>query len=148
MNGLFARLPWVPFLILALAAQQANMLTYKFGGQIATPQAFLVWSFLTQAVVNLGLAVMLKNRGFAWNLPSKMRLWVLVVAVVYLVNELTFVTVYRIGAPYSLMMTVFALSMMVLMTSIGVFYFKEKLNRKQVCGIVAATAAIILVRLG
>jgi len=143
-----AKQPWIPFLFLALAAQQANMLAYKLGGEVATPQAFLAYSFGTQAVVNFVLAFILKNRGFPLQLKGKAPLWVMAVAVVYLFNELTFITVYRMGAPYSLMMTVFAMSMMVLMTSIGIFYFKEKINAKQSIGIVCAMAAIAMVRLG
>jgi hypothetical protein len=139
--------PWLPFLVLALVMQQANLLTYKFGGQAALPYVFLIYSFLTQAIVNLAL-VFIFRKSFPVILNGKMRLWVLWVAFVYVINETTLITVFRMGAPYALMMTVFALMGVVIMTTIGIAFIKEAVTKRQICGIVLAAIAIIMVKLG
>jgi multidrug transporter EmrE-like cation transporter len=139
--------PWLPFLILALVMQQANLLTYKFGGQLALPQVFLTYSFITQCIVNLGL-VFIFRKTFPIVLKGKMRLWAFWVGIVYVINEMTLITILRMGAPYALMMTVFALMGVVIMTTIGIAFIKEKVTTKQICGIALAAVAIAMVKLG
>ncbi|MDB5478558.1 MAG: hypothetical protein JWM96_1053 [Alphaproteobacteria bacterium] len=140
--------PWLPFIALALVAQQANMLTYKFGGQVALPYVFLVYSFLTQCLANLALVFVFRNKGFPVALKGKMRFWVLWVALIYLLNESVFIWIYRIGAPYSLSMTMYSLTVLLVMTSFGLAILREKISPKQICGIVFAVISILLIRLG
>ena len=140
--------PWLPFLVLALVMQQANMLTYKGGSSLVPPYVFLTYSFLIQSAVNFTMMFVFKSRGFPVHLRGKMRFYVLWVAFVYLINEMTFITVYRMGAPYSLMMTIFALMAIIIMTSVGVLFLKEKVSRRQYIGIALAMMAITMIRLG
>lgn len=124
------------------------MLTYKFGGAAALPQAFLIYSFCVQCVFNFILVLVFRNKEFPIILRGRMRLWVIWVALVYLVNEMLFMTVYRMGAPYALMMTVFALTSVVIMTTIAIVFIKERVSKRQILGIILALVAIALVRLG
>jgi multidrug transporter EmrE-like cation transporter len=145
---LLLKQPWLPFLVLALVMQQANMLTYKGGSHLAPQYVFLTYSFLVQCLVNIGMLFLFRTNGFPVILRGKMRPYVLWVAFVYLCNEMIFITVYRLGAPYSLMMTIFALMAIIIMTSVGVLFLKEKISRRQCVGIALAMLAIVLIRLG
>lgn len=140
--------PWIPFLILALIMQQANMLTYKFGGQVALPYVFLAYSFMFQAFFNAGLIFFFKSRGFPIVLQGKMRLWVVFVSALYLINELAFITAYTLGAPYSLMMVIFSCASLTFLTLFGIFILKEKLHMRKSIGLILALASIYLIRLG
>ena len=140
--------PWIGFLLLALVMQQANMLTYKFGGQIAVPQVFLAYSFMFQALLNFALIFFFKSRGFPVTLQGKMKAWVVFVSALYLANELLFVIVYRLGAPYSLMMVVFSCVSLVLLTLFAVISLKEKMHMRQITGLALALVSIYLIRMG
>lgn len=140
--------PWIPFLILALIMQQANMLTYKFGGEVAIPSTFLAYSFLFQAVINLAAAFFFKSRGFPFVLQGKMRLWVIFVGFLYLCNELAFFSAYRAGGPYSLMMVIFSCTSLALLTLFAIVILKEKIHAKQILGILLGVFSIYLIKLG
>jgi multidrug transporter EmrE-like cation transporter len=140
--------PWMPFLFLALIAQQANMLTYKFGGEVALPAAFLVYTFFVQSLVNIVLFFYFWKKGFPPVLKGRMKLWVLCVAAIYVFNEIIFFSTFRAGAPYGLMMAIFAVTSLTLLTCYGLFIIREKISLRQLLGIGLAIVSILLVRLG
>lgn len=145
---LIKSIPWLPFLVMALIAQQVNMLAYKLGGEQALPQVFLVYSFFIQSLINSILLITFRNKGFPLVLKGRMRLWILWVAAIYVLNEMTFMSIYRMGAPYSLSMTIFSLTGIVILTFFGLLVLKEKIALKQIAGIVLALISIVLIRMG
>lgn len=141
--------PWMLFLILALAMQQINLLTYRFGAHNAVPYVFMVYSFAAQAFTSFIMMLFLKNRGFpVLAFSRKMKLLLLAMIFIYMMNELTLVYVYSLGAPYALMMAVFAVVMLVIMVVVALIFLGERLNRRKALGIFLAIISIILIRLG
>ncbi len=140
---------WMAFLILALAMQQINLLTYRFGAHHAVPYVFMTYSFIAQSIASLVMMFLFKNRGFpVSNFSRSMWLLLLFMVFVYMANELTLVYVYSLGAPYALMVAIFAVAMLVIMVTIGLTFLKEKIEPRKMIGIVLAIVAIFLIRLG
>lgn len=143
------RQPWIIFLVLALIAQQGNLLTYRFGAYNANPYVFMMYSFASQSIVSFILMLFFKNKGFPIR-PFKKNMWFLALflIVVYSVNELILIHVYSLGAPFSLMMAVFAVVTLVFMTSFAFLFLKETLSMRKLFGIILAIISIITIRLG
>jgi len=139
--------PWLIFLALALITQQTCLLTYKFGAEHVTTYVFITYAFMVQCITNIILMISLRHY-FPIKIEHKMRLWIIVVTGLYLLNELTLITVYYLKAPFSLMTAVFSLSSLAIIILIGVAFLKEKIEPRKILGIVLAVFAILLIKFG
>lgn len=148
MRALFRNQPWLVFLLIGLVAQQMNMLTYKVSNEYAVPFAFLSYSFLFQAFFNLIFMLHYKKRHFPVVFQPDMIRNILIVTVIYMLNECLFIWIYRIGAPYAVATAVFSVMSLVIISMVGVAFLKEKMNRLQLTGIVLAVLAIIMIKVG
>jgi drug/metabolite transporter (DMT)-like permease len=147
IKTLFKNHPWIMFLLLGLIAQQGNMLSYKLSNEYTVPFAFLTYSFLFSAILNLLFIFYYKSR-FPVQIDKVMIRNIVLVTVIYMVNEFLFVSIYRAGAPYALATAVFSVASLVILTLAGVTLLKEKLNRLQIGGIVLAMMAIVMIKVG
>jgi multidrug transporter EmrE-like cation transporter len=148
MRSFLTSQPWVVFLLLGLIAAQGNMFGYKLGGELIQPHVFLTYSFLFQAVSNIALILFFKNRNFPVVFNRHLLGRILLVAAIYLLNELTFMSIYRHGAPYALATAIFSVASLTLLTIAGIVIFKEKLNRQQLAGLALAGLSIVLIKVG
>lgn len=140
--------PWVVFLLLALAMQQANLLTYRFGAHNTTPYLFMVYAFAAQCVVNILLILFFKDRGFSVYINPAMKRLLLLMIVIYTANETGLIYIFSLGAPYGPMMAIFAVSTLALLVTVSFVFLKEAVSIKKVVGIMLAVCAILLVKLG
>jgi drug/metabolite transporter (DMT)-like permease len=147
MKTFLRKHPWVIFLVVGLIAQQSYMIAYKMSTQNSTPETFLMYSFMFQAILN-GLCVLtFKNRGFPITLQSAFIIPVLLVTLLYGLNEYLFIAIYKIG-PYALATIILSVLSLLILVLFGTLILKEKMNRVQVLGVVLTLCAIAMIRLG
>lgn len=147
MQNLLKNRPWLFFLLLALVTQQTCLLTYKFGAEHVETYVFITYAFIVQCITNIILMFSLRKH-FPIAIEPRMRLWLIAVTGLYLLNELTLITVYDFKAPFSLMTAIFSLSSLAILILIGVTFLKEKIEPRKIIGIILAIFAILLIKFG